>query len=135
MDNMDKKISETGKRKLIDVVFDRSKSFTDNIINFAKLFDFPLRSDKSLEYREGSEECHMVGFRLNDFIEIGYFNLSLNRPFRIIATPDDRNDTIILSFNLGNSKNQSTEGEEVIIEGISNSILLHSTQINSKNSS
>ena len=131
---MDKKIPKKDTSAFIDIVFDRSKSFNENIINFAKVFRYPILSDFSLNYDKHNEKCHMIAYQLNSSIEIGYFYFKLKKSIRIIGSPSLKKDKLILSFIFSKDKNHLTRVEDSQKEGVSNSVFIHSNQIKTVNS-
>ena len=84
---MDKKIPERGNSSFVDIVFDRSKSFSDNIVNFARAFKYPVSSNNSLNYHKDNERCNMIAYQLTSSIEIGYFCFNLKKSIRILGLP------------------------------------------------
>lgn len=131
---MDKKKPNKDISKIIDYVFNRSESFTENIFNFAKLFGYPILSDNSLNYDKHNEKCRMISYQLNSFIEIGYFYFKLKKSVRIIGSPSLKKSKLILSFNFGTIKSHITRIEESQKVGVSNSVILHGDQIKTINS-
>ena len=131
---MDKKIPEKDKSSFIDIVFDRSKPFSDNIVNFAGVFRFPMSSNNSLNYNKNNERCNMIAYQLTCGIEIGYFYFNLKRSIRIIGLPSLKKKRVILSFIFGTDENHITRIENSPKKGVSNSVFIHGTQIKTINS-
>jgi AraC-like DNA-binding protein len=131
---MDKKIPKKDKSKIVDVVFDRSKSFSNNIVDFAEIFKYPMSSSNSLIFDKHKEKCNMIAYQLNSFIEIGYFYFKLKKSVRIIGSPSSNKRKVVLSYIFGTNKNHITRVEDSQKEGVSNSVFIHSNQINTINS-
>lgn len=131
---MDKKIPEKDKSSFIDVVFDRSKPFGDNIADFARVFRLPMSSNSSLKYYKDDERCNMIAYQLTSGIEIGYFYFNLKQSIRIIGLPSLNKERVILSFIFGTDDNHITTIENSPKKGVSNSVFIHGTQIKTVNS-
>lgn len=131
---MDKKIPKKDTSAFIDIVFDRSKSFKENILNFAQVFRYPILSDISLNYDKHNEKCRMNAYQLSGSVEIGYFYFKLKKSVRIIGLPSLKKDKVILSFIFGAEKNHITRVEDSQNVGVSNSVFMHSNKIRTINS-
>ena len=131
---MDKKIPGKDKSSFADIVFDRSKPFSENIVNFAKVFKYPMSSDNSLNYNRDNERCNMITHQLSPGVEIGYFYFNLKTSVRIIGLPSLEKNRVILSFMFGADEKHMTRIENSHKKGVANSIFIHGTQIKTINS-
>lgn len=131
---MDKKIPQKDKSSFTDIVFDRSKPFRDNIVNFARIFRYPMSSNNSLTFNKDDERCNMIAYKLSPGIEIGYFYFNLKTSVRIIGLPSLKKKRVILSFIFGTDETHITRIENSPKKGVSNSIFIHGTQIKTINS-
>ena len=131
---MDNKTPEKDKSDFVDIVFDRSRSFNENIANFARVLGYTLSYDNSLNHNKDNEKCHMIAYQLTGCIEIGYFYFKLRKSIRIIGLPSLKTNRLILSFIFSDEKKHITRMENSPQKGVSNSVFMHSTQIKTINS-
>ena len=130
---LDKKISESDTIQVVEFVMERSAPFREIIGLFSNKTGFPLREDGSIEYNFDGETCILTSAMLNDEIEMGYFDYQLNRPIRVLTTECNESDMIALTFNFGTGLAQSFQNsEEVTKEGITNSVLINNTKVQTK---
>lgn len=127
---MDKKISQSDIVSRIDFVVDRTMSFKENIKIFSDSTGFPLSEDGSINFQKDDETCILSSLKLDNDIEMGYFDHKLKRPVRVTSNDSDASNMVALTFNFGSGLEQSLhQSEEVTKEGITNSIFINNDMI------
>ena len=115
---------------MIRTSFSRGISFAENINLMAKKLQFPQEDDGVVNYQIENDFCKMRGFRLNEDIEMGYFNFKLSKACYVITPEESGNDIISINFSFGDAYEYSvSDNQGVTVEGFTNSIIISNLRI------